>query len=371
MKKLLIFMLLLCSLSTTAFAYDEELFQKQLDIVGGNNITSAIPGENRGYMENISPSPNQDLGQSFAAIYKKTAGERSGAVRSAVSTLIKVAIVLIFCGCASGIRGTSGSVISSNVITMAGALGITTAVFSDIHGLLALCLETIDHINIFSKAMLPVMAASITIAGAPTAATVSYSITMFAFDILITFTSGVLVPAVCAYIAIVTVNAAMGNDTLSRLAGFVKWVTSGTLKLFLTVFIAYITVSSSVSHGLDGMAVKTAKFALSGTVPVVGSIISDATDTLLSGAVVLKNSLGVFGMIGVCAICIVPFLKVGISYLIFKAGSAVLSPICNENLGKLVSGIGDSIGMILGMLGTCTAVIFFELVFSVAMVKTI
>lgn len=357
------------SLSFTAKAYDEELFQKQLDIVGGNQITSAIPGENRQYIQNIKPSPNLDLGEALSEIYRKTANERSGAVRSAISTLIKVSIVLVLCGCATGLQGAVGNSLPSNVITMAGALGITAAVFSDINGLLSLCMLTIDQVNIFSKAMLPVMAASITIAGAPTAAATVYAVTLFAFDILITFIRGVLVPAVCAYIAIITANAAIGNDTLTRLAAFIKWITTGTLKIFLMAFTAYVTVTCSVSHGLDGMTVKAAKFALSGSVPVVGSIISDATETLLSGAVILKNALGVFGMLGVCAICIIPFLKVGISYLIFKAGSAVLSPVCNDSLGKLLAGIGDSVGMMLGMLGTCMAVIFFELVYSVAMVK--
>ena len=92
---------------------------------------------------------------------------------------------------------------------------------------------------------------------------------------------------------------------------------------------------------------------------------------MLAGMSVIKNSIGIFGMLGVAAICIVPFLQVGINYLLFKAGTAVLSPLCSSPLEKLMAGLSDSLGLMLGMLGTCSAVIFFELVFSIAMVKPI
>lgn len=129
-----------------------------------------------------------------------------------------------------------------------------------------------------------------------------------------------LVPAVCAYIAIITVNAALGNDILGGLATFIKWLTTGSLKLILTVFIAYLSISGAIGGSVDAVTLKAAKFAVSGSVPVVGGIISDATESMLAGMAAIKNTVGILGMLGVAAICIAPFLQVGINYLLFKAG---------------------------------------------------
>ena len=143
------------------------------------------------------------------------------------------------------------------------------------------------------------------------------------------------------------------------------------MKLVLTIFIAYLTISGVIGGSADALAVKTAKFAVSGSVPVVGGIISDAAESMLAGAVLIRNTVGVVGMLCVAAICLVPFLKVGFNYLLFKAGGAVLSPVCGGPLSNLVAGLSDSMGLMLGMLGTCSAIIFFELVFSITLVNPI
>lgn len=66
------------------------------------------------------------------------------------------------------------------------------------------------------------------------------------------------------------------------------------------------------------MTVKAAKFTMSSLVPVVGGILSDAAETVLAGAGILKNAVGVFGMLAVLAMCVVPFLQLGIHYLAYK-----------------------------------------------------
>ena len=92
---------------------------------------------------------------------------------------------------------------------------------------------------------------------------------------------------------------------------------------------------------------------------------------MLAGAVLIRNTLGIFGMLRIVAICLLPFLRVGCNYLLFKAGGAVLTPVCGGALAGLVTGLSDSMGLMLGMLGTCSAILFFELVFSVMMVNPI
>ena len=103
----------------------------------------------------------------------------------------------------------------------------------------------------------------------------------------------------------------------------------------------------------------------------MGGVISDAAESMLAGAVLIRNTVGVAGMLCVAAICLTPFLKVGCNYLIFKAGGAALSPVCGRTLAGLIAGLSDSMGLMLGMLGACSAILFFELVFSITLVNPI
>ena len=352
----------LCISSACALDTDEMLRQ-----AGAPALYQALPPEAEAALQELQldASP-ESLADTVTQLFRNLDTRRffSGAVRG----VVKMMVVCVIVGALSGLQSAAGGT-GLPVITMAGALGLTGILLSDLHSLLSLCVQTIEQISVFSTTLLPVMAGALTVAGAPAAATVTQGATMFAMELLIRFITGLLVPAVYAYVALLTVNAALGNDILHGTASFVRWLTTGSLKLILTVFIAYLSISGAVGGSVDAVTLKTAKFAVSGSVPVVGGIISDATESMLAGMAAVKNTIGILGMCGVAAICLAPFLQVGVNYLLFKAGAAILSPVCSGSLGKLMNGLSDSFGLMLGMLGTCSAILFFELVFSITMVK--
>ncbi|MEI3305825.1 MAG: hypothetical protein V8R40_07230 [Dysosmobacter sp.] len=77
----------------------------------------------------------------------------------------------------------------------------------------------------------------------------------------------------------------------------------------------YLSVVRIVSGSADGATVKVAKAAISGVVPVVGGILSEVSETVMAGAGMLKNTIGIFGMLAVLAACAYPFLQLGVQYL--------------------------------------------------------
>ncbi|MBS5150236.1 MAG: stage III sporulation protein AE [Butyricicoccus pullicaecorum] len=330
------------------------------------SVRGSLTGEAAQFMQEIPA--DGDVGQA-ALILLERAGEQSrGIWRAALGSLAKLLVIAVICGVLQGIQTVSGGL---PVVTLAGALGMTGVFFADLSGMMALCRNTLHEVSVFSKTMLPVMAGAVSLTGAPTTATVMQGITLFSFDLFIRLMTELLLPAVGIYIAILTVDTAVGGGLLGRMAGFLKWAITGSMKITLTLFIAYLTISGVIGGSADALAVKTAKFAVSGSVPVVGGIISDAAESMLAGAVLIRNTLGIFGMLCIVAICLLPFLRVGCNYLLFKAGGAVLTPVCGGALAGLVTGLSDSMGLMLGMLGTCSAILFFELVFSVMMVNPI
>ena len=154
---------------------------------------------------------------------------------------------------------------------------------------------------------------------------------MVVFDLVIRLVNALLVPAACAYLAITAVDAAAGNGMLRGIADGIKSLTSGVLKLILTLFTAYLAIAGGVSGNVDRMTLKTAKLAVSGAVPVVGGVISDATETMLSGAALLRGSIGIFGMLCVAAICFVPFVRASKLFVLQGGGSRALAAVLGRH----------------------------------------
>lgn len=104
------------------------------------------------------------------------------------------------------------------------------------------------------------------------------------------------------------------------------------LGIVLTVFVGVVSLEGTLSSGVDGITAKTTKAVVSSAIPVVGKILGDAVDTVLGCGIVLKNAVGLVGVVIVIGICIMPILKLFVLSVSYKLLSTVVQPIADEKL---------------------------------------
>ena len=148
----------------------------------------------------------------------------------------------------------------------------------------------------------------------------------------------------------------------------IRTVCTRLLTTVLLIFTLYLTVSGIFAGTVDSVRVRVAKSAISGAVPVVGGIIAEAAETVLAGAGMLKGTIGMFGLLGVLALCAYPFLHLGIQYLLYKLTGFLASVIGSPELCGLIKGLGGAFGLILGMVGSCALVLLVSVLASAAVV---
>ena len=115
-------------------------------------------------------------------------------------------------------------------------------------------------------------------------------------------------------------------------------------------------------------AVKTAKLAISRAIPVVGGILADASETVLAGAGVLRGTVGAVGMLTVLAICLTPFLHLGLHYLLYKGAAVLCAVVLPSRLTGLIEAIGGAFGLVMGMTGAAALVLLISLASSLTAV---
>lgn len=110
---------------------------------------------------------------------------------------------------------------------------------------------------------------------------------------------------------------------------------------------------------------KACKTAISTALPVVGGIISDAAGTVVAGAEAMRNTLGVFGMVALLAICVSPFAVMALNYIGYKLTAAAVKSFGCARLGELTGCIGSAVGMLLGLVGCCAMILFVSMAVSI------
>ena len=116
-----------------------------------------------------------------------------------------------------------------------------------------------------------------------------------------------------------------------------------------------------------GITSKTTKAIVSYAIPVVGKILGDAVDTVVGGGIILKNAIGLVGVIVVIGICIIPIIKLSILTISYKLLATVSQPIADTKIVSLLDQIGDVFKILLAILSS----ISFMLIIGTALVLKI
>ena len=176
-------------------------------------------------------------------------------------------------------------------------------------------------------------------------------LTVFFADILLTVTESLLVPMVYLFIGVTAAEAVAREGRLLGLSGLIKKTLTWAMTVTLTLFCSYLAVGGAVAGGADRLTVKMTKMAVSGAVPVVGSILSGATETVLVSAALMKNAAGIYGILAVLAIAVEPFLRIGIQYGMLKLTAAVGSIFGAKEMTDFIGDFCDAMGLLLAMTG--------------------
>jgi stage III sporulation protein AE len=168
------------------------------------------------------------------------------------------------------------------------------------------------------------------------------------------------------FLALSVAGSATGEEILKNFQNFFKWLITWCLKTILYIFTGYMGITGVVSGTTDAATLKATKLTMSGMIPVVGGILADASESVIVGAGVMKNAVGVYGLLAFVAIFISPFLKIGVQYLLLKLTASVCDMFGVKRVSSLIHQFSVAMGLLLGMTG---AVCILMLISTVCFMK--
>lgn len=160
------------------------------------------------------------------------------------------------------------------------------------------------------------------------------------------FTS-VLMPIFVFQLVFSIVANISNNIKLDKFAGFFsslfKWIIGG----MFTIFSAFLTLQGISAGSVDGISFRTEKYAIKNSVPIVGSYISDGLNLIVASSVLIKNAVGVGGLILLFSTILIPILKLIVFMLALKLTSAILEPLTDSKISKFVEMLSKSVSLLI------------------------
>ena len=334
------------------------------------NVEDALPPDARDLLEQLDDdtADSGTLSAGAAKLWNKAWTLLTAEVRSSVRVMVVLLGAVLLYGVAEGSFQAAGHPLMANFTPLAFVLVITMTAAGDVQTMIGSGTETMEQLDVLGKALLPTLAAAVAASGGIVSASARQVATVFFSNLLLTLIRNVLLPLVYFYVASAAAGAMLPGEPLKRIAAGIKKVVTWALTGSLVLFTGYLTLTGAASTSADALVLQMTRSVISTAVPVVGGIISQASGSVLSGAGLLKNSLGVFGMLAVLATCLTPFLHMAVQYLLYKVTAFLAGTAGNGTLVELIDALGSAFGLVLGMVGSCALLLLISITSSVSVV---
>ncbi len=227
---------------------------------------------------------------------------------------------------------------------------IVTLIMGNFTNIISMVKTSIQNLVGFMNSLVPLLITLMLTTGNIASAGLLEPIILFIITFIGNFITSILIPFVLIATALSVVSKVSSRIQVDKLSKFFNSTVVWVLGVVLTLFVGIISVEGSLSSTVDGVTAKTAKAAVSNFIPVVGKILGDAVDTVIGCNNVLKNALGIFGVIIIIGICIAPIIKLSLLMGLYYLAGALCQPIADEKIVKLLEEMGNTFKMLLAIM---------------------
>ncbi len=309
-----------------------------------------------GFTSTLSAIAHGELTLDFDQAITLLTGQLLSAVRQSLWRLTRLtgpAMVWAVLKRLSGKGGEAGQVVCQ--------LWVCVFLTQDLTDHITLCAASVERMSKGMQGMLPLLLTMMAAVGGSSGSAIMQPAVVASASAMTGLIQQVTLPLATAA-GVLTMLCHLGEGLrLDRLSAFTQQCAAWTLGVCFTVFIGVLSARAVTAAAIDGVTLRTAKYAVSNLVPVVGGLFADTVDTLIGSGMLVQSALGVTGLILIGAYTLTPLCQTAAAALLYRLASALLQPVSDGPLARCIHDFGRVL-MLLFVIQLSTAAMFLMLI---------
>lgn len=310
MRALCVVLLLLLLCVPSVGAETDTLYSQQIEAAGAEELTEQLPADVQELLEDMAfdplvPQSYTDLDMAtvtdmlWALLQRQSAGPLQ-----VMGTLMGVVLV---CALFTGWDGLGGTL--RQTYHGVAVLGAGSTILVPLAALLSTVQETVERVTVFLSSFVPVYAAVVA-AGGRAVSALSYQTTLLgACQLLIWLVRMVVFPLITVSLAFGCTGSVTDGFCLDGFSATIHKSVLWMMGLFSTLFSGLLSLQQMVATAGDSLSGRVVKYSLTSFVPVVGGLLSEAYNTVVGCAGLLRSTVGGFGLLATALILLPPLLS--------------------------------------------------------------
>ena len=357
MKKLItIFAILICIFGTSISIADaeDEVINSQMDSFNISNFIDEANKYSNDILKDIDIQEllnnaikgELDTNQLLKNIFPLLGTE----IKEALKVMGSILIIVLIHGVLKSISDNLNNKSVAQITYYVQYILIATVIMTNFSSIITLTKEAVGNMISFIQLLFPLLMTLMLASGSVVSVNLVQPIILFIINLISNIFQSIIIPIILVGTALAIVSKISDRIQIDKLSKFLKSSSVWVIGILLTIFVGVLSIEGTLGSSVDGITAKTAKAAVSSFIPVVGKVLGDAVDTVIGCSAILKNAIGIVGVIVVIAICITPILKLAIITIIYHLTAALCEPIADSKIVSLITQMADTFKILLAIL---------------------
>lgn len=257
---------------------------------------------------------------SFSKVFNVIRNAWTGSLEAPAKSLVKLLGIIILLSVGESFIPDDEKF--KPVMGILSALFCISVVIVPLYGAMESAVSSIGICSGFMKGLIPVLTGVVSASGNPALAISFQSVAFGLAQVISVVCEKYVVPIVGAVIALDITGALMPSFKLSGITDLIKKTVTGILSFGASLYVSFLGIKGALASAADTVANKGIKLIISSAVPVVGGAISEAYSGILGSLVLVRSTVGIFGIAVIAVITAPAMIQLLFWIFALKIGAA-------------------------------------------------
>jgi len=293
-------------------------------------------------------------------------GDRAlGALTDSIAALLTVMILAVMSSILSGLTSGFAKKQTIEIVHYVFYALVVSIVFVKIAEIVGECREVVDELSLFTEvAFPPLMTLMSALGGTVSSSLYKPQLALFC-TVIAKVIKSVILPLFAAGIAFCLISNLSSAVKMDKIQSAIRYLSNFIITAVFGLFVTYLTVAGISGGMADGVSIKAAKFVLSNYVPILGGYLSQGFDLISTGCVLVKNAIGMIGILAVIFVIMRPILHIVIFTFSLKVVASLVQPIGDRRISDFLYSVSNATKILI------TSILGIGFVFIVSMLLVV
>ena len=359
-KKIIIIFILILTIPNIVQATD-EIIESQLEAL---NLSSFIQEGEKYTKESFN---NLDIGQVLNSaikgkidaktIYSSVLKILGDEITSSITIIGGILAIIVIHAILKNIGENIGNNSISQIAYYVEYILIVTLIMKSFLTVIDMVKDAIVNLVSYINILIPLLLALVVTSGTAVTASAVQPVILWLIVLLGNGITMYILPILLISTVLGIVSNLSDKIQIGKLSKMLKSSIVWIMGFVLTLFVSFLSLEGTLTSGVDGLTLKGLKSASSTFIPVVGKALSDSVDTVLGATAVIKNAVGIVGIIVVLGICAVPIIKLIVLNILYNLSAAIAEPLADKKIINVMEQIADTFKVLLAIMFSISALL--------------